>query len=142
MGNIIEINKKIVQPGLHSITDDVNLVLQKMIKASKSDSGLLYLFCMHTSCALILNESYDESAKKDLEKFLNHLAPDDLDFIEHVLEGPDDSPAHMKTALLNQHITLPVLRGAMLLGRWQGIFLAEFRKRAHERKILVKFVPD
>lgn len=142
MDHIIEINKKIVQSGLHSITKDVNLALEELLKKAGVRSGILYLFCMHTSCALTINESYDDSAKKDLEKFLNYLAPEDLPFIEHTLEGADDSPAHMKAALLNQHLALAVEDGELVLGRWQGIFLAEFRKRAHQRRVLLKFQPD
>lgn len=130
-------------PGLHSITEKVTQTLEEMFKNPEvSSSGILHLFNLHTSSALTINESWDDTAKGDLERFLEHLAPQNLPFIQHVLEGPDDSPAHMKTALLNQHIALIVENGKILLGRWQGIFLAEFREHSLERSILCKYQPD
>lgn len=138
----VKINKKIDRAGLHSITEDVEEVLSKILMHSPSKSGILVLFNLHTSSALTLNESYDPSAKRDLERFLDHLAPTSLPFIEHTLEGPDDSPAHMKTSLLQSSITLIVEEGQILLGRWQGIYLAEFRARPTSRDIIIKFQPD
>ena len=142
MKDIIEINRKIVQPGFHNITDDIICGLEKLLTSKKSLSGILHLFCMHTSCALLINESWDDTAKEDLEKFFNYLAPENLNFICHTTEGADDSPAHMKTALLHQNLALMVDRGKLVLGRWQGIFLAEFRQASHTRKVLLKFQPD
>ncbi len=142
MSNIVELNLKIVQSGFHNITDDIENILKNKILPHHLNSGILTLFCMHTSCSLLINESYDDSAKNDLEKFLDHLAPENLEFIRHTLEGSDDSPAHMKTALLHQSISLIVDKGELVLGRWQGIFLAEFRKMEHQRTILLKYQPD
>ena len=142
MSNIIELNLKIVQSGFHNITDDIENILKEKILHDQCHSGILTLFCMHTSCALLINESYDDSAKEDLEKFLDHLAPENLAFIRHTLEGPDDSPAHMKSALLHQSLSLIVNNGELIMGRWQGVFLAEFRKMAHKRTILLKYQPD
>lgn len=142
MTDIIKLNLKIVQSGFHNITDKVKNVLQNKILNKHYRSGILNLFCMHTSCALLINESWDSSAKEDLERFFNYIAPQDLPFIEHILEGPDDSPAHMKSALLHQNISLIVDEGELILGRWQGIFLAEFRKAAHQRQIILKYQPD
>ncbi len=104
--------------------------------------GILFIFIMHTSCALTISEDYDPSAKRDLERFFDHLAPRDLPFIEHTLEGPDDSPSHMKSALLHQHLALPVDNGKIQLGQWQGIFLAEFRDDQKTRKIHLKFLAE
>ena len=122
--------------GFYDITGEV----QNQVSAKAS--GILHLFCIHTSCALTITEAYDPSAKKDVEKFLNHLAPRDLGFIEHTLEGPDDSPSHMKSALLHQNLAFIVEEGELLLGRWQGIYLAEFRDAPHKRTILMKFIPS
>jgi secondary thiamine-phosphate synthase enzyme len=102
--------------------------------------GIAHLFCMHTSCGLTISESYDPSAKKDLELFMQHLAPRNLGFITHDCEGPDDSPSHMKSILLNQNIAIPVEAGKLLLGQWQGIYLAEFRDDPKTRTVIVKFV--
>ncbi len=139
----VRIQKKVNAPGLHSITAEVEDSLKKILQnKSISFSGVLHLFNMHTSSALLINESWDDSAKGDLERFLNYIAPENLPFIEHTLEGPDDSPAHMKTALLNQHLALIVEDSEILLGRWQGIFLAEFREDPPTRTVLLKYQPD
>lgn len=103
-------------------------------------SGVLHLFIMHTSCALTINESYDPAARSDMEKFLMHLAPRNLSFIEHDDEGEDDSPSHMKSILLNQNMGLIVESGEIVMGTWQGIYLAEFRDAPHSRKVLLKFI--
>ncbi|MCH9633064.1 MAG: hypothetical protein S4CHLAM6_14150 [Chlamydiae bacterium] len=142
MSEIIKLNIKIVQSGFHNITDNIENILKNKILNKHSNSGILNLFCMHTSCALLINESWDSSAREDLEKFFNHIAPEDLPFIEHVLEGPDDSPAHMKSALLHQSLSLIVDDSKLVLGRWQGVFLAEFRRAACQRQVLLKYQPD
>lgn len=106
----------------------------------ENQSGLLNLFIQHTSCALTINESYDPSAREDMEEFLRHLAPRNLKFIKHDDEGPDDSPSHMKSMLIQNSITIPVEKGQLLLGQWQGIYLCEFRDAPKERSILLKFL--
>ncbi|TNF31569.1 MAG: YjbQ family protein [Deltaproteobacteria bacterium] len=105
-----------------------------------SRSGVLHLFIMHTSCALTINESYDPAARRDMERFMKHLAPRDLAFIEHDDEGEDDSPSHMKSILLNQNLGLVVEKGELVIGTWQGIYLAEFRDAPHNRKVVLKFI--
>ena len=109
---------------------------------AKSESGIAFIFCQHTSCGLVINENYDPTAKLDMEAFLKHLAPRNLSFIQHTIEGEDDSPSHMKSMLIQQHLALPVEQGALVMGTWQGIFLAEFRDAAKNRKILIKFIAD
>lgn len=105
-----------------------------------SRSGVLHLFIMHTSCALTINESYDPAARRDMERFMKHLAPRNLAFIEHDDEGEDDSPSHMKSILLNQNLGLVVENGELVIGTWQGIYLAEFRDAPHNRKVVLKFI--
>jgi secondary thiamine-phosphate synthase enzyme len=109
-------------------------------KLTDSRSGVLYLFLPHTSCGLIIQESFDPSAKADMEKFLKHLAPRTLSFIEHTAEGPDDSPSHMKTILTGNSLQVIVENGEILLGTWQGIYLCEFRDGRHSRKVHLKFI--
>jgi len=121
----------------YDITSDIkNWTLNNL----EGQSGVLHLFIMHTSCALTINESYDPAARRDMEKFLKHLAPRNLSFIEHDDEGEDDSPSHMKSILLNQNLGLIVDKGNLLIGTWQGIYLAEFRDAPHNRKVVLKFI--
>ena len=130
--------------GFYDITEQVKNLLKDIKNCSQ---GVLYLFITHTSCALTINEAFDPSAKTDMENFMKHLAPRSLPFITHTSEGPDDSPSHMKSMLLNQNLLFPIENGQLVLGTWQGIYLAEFRDApspsAHKtRKILLKFVSD
>lgn len=127
---------------LYSITDAVEGGLEKLIKKEAKLSGILYAFVMHTSCALLISENYDPTAKNDLEHFFSYLAPRDLSFIQHTLEGKDDSPSHMKSSLLNQHLAFIVNEGEIILGQWQGVFLAEFRDQPKKRTVLLKFMQD
>ncbi|MCH9634518.1 MAG: hypothetical protein S4CHLAM7_12710 [Chlamydiae bacterium] len=139
----VKIKKKVRGSGLYSLQVEIENALNQILSsAPRSQSGILNLFNLHTSSALLINESWDDSAKRDLEKFFDHLAPYDLPFIEHTLEGPDDSPAHMKSALLQQNIALIVEEGQLLMGQWQGVFLAEFREAPQTRTILIKYQPD
>lgn len=125
--------------GLHDITSQVANLLTEILP-SESQNGLLHLFLQHTSCALTINEAYDPLAAKDMENFLKHLAPENLSFIKHTDEGPDDSPSHMKALLTGHSLTIPVIKGEMQLGQWQGIYLCEFRKDPKQRKLLLSFL--
>jgi secondary thiamine-phosphate synthase enzyme len=104
------------------------------------ENGLLVIFNPHTSCGLTINESFDPSACSDMEKFLKHLAPRNLKFIEHTAEGADDSPSHMKSILLQNSLQLIVEDGKILLGPWQGIYLCEFRDARKNRELKLKFI--
>lgn len=117
--------------GLYPFTDHLEEV-------AAGKTGILFLFCRHTSCALLISENYDPTARQDLESFFKYLAPRDLPFIRHTLEGEDDSPSHMKAAVLHQHLAIPIEKGELLLGSWQGIFLAEFRDAPKKRQIIAK----
>lgn len=121
----------------HAITNKIQDEAKKIIQ---SKSGILYLFLPHTSCGLLIQESFDPSAKTDMEKFLKHLAPRELSFIEHTAEGPDDSPSHMKSIVSGHTLNIIVEQGQLVLGQWQGIYLAEFRDGSHKRKIHLKFM--
>lgn len=105
-------------------------------------SGMLHVFLVHTSCGLTLNESFDPTAKQDMESFLKRIAPRHESWYAHTIEGPDDSPSHLKSLLLNHSLSLIVEQGKMILGQWQGIYLAEFRDAPHQRQLILKFVPD
>ncbi|MDB9787248.1 secondary thiamine-phosphate synthase enzyme YjbQ [Bacteriovoracaceae bacterium] len=128
--------------GFYDITQNLLRTAQNDLFVDQKESGVLVLFCMHTSCGLVLNESYDPSAKDDLERFLKEIAPRNLKWITHTAEGPDDSPSHMKALLVQSSMSLIVEDGKPMLGQWQGIFLTEFREESRERTILMKFMKD
>lgn len=126
----------------YDITENVQNALENILKTAPAGSGILHLFTTHTSCALTISEAFDPAAAKDVEKFLKHLAPRDLSFITHTDEGEDDSPSHMKSILLQQSLNFIVEDKKLVLGKWQGIYLAEFRDSSKKREVLIKFVPD
>lgn len=121
----------------YEITEEVRGLVKKI---SGSASGVFYLFNQHTSCALTISEAYAPEAKEDLECFLKHLAPRNLAFIAHDDEGPDDSPSHMKSILLETTLTLLVEKGELVLGQWQGIYLAEFRDDPRTRQLKCRMI--
>jgi secondary thiamine-phosphate synthase enzyme len=121
---------------------DITETIRAAIERYGVPSGIAVLFCPHVSCALAIQEAYDPLAKADLEEFLKRLAPRDLPFIKHDDEGPDDSPSHMKSLLLQPSLILIIEQGSLLLGAWQGIYLAEFRDRERERELWLKVISD
>ena len=120
----------------YEITDGVARALQ----ASGMTSGIVTVFCQHTSCSLVLMENADPSARRDLEAWLERLVPANDPHFTHTAEGPDDMPSHIKMALTRSSETIPFADGRLLLGTWQGIFLWEHRKAAHTRNIIITFV--
>lgn len=119
--------------GLHDITD----VVRRAVVGAGIEEGLCTLFIQHTSASLLIQENYDPSAKRDLERWLNRLVPENDPVYTHTLEGPDDMPAHIKAALTAASLGIPVLDGVLALGTWQGIFLWEHRHRAGTRRVLL-----
>jgi len=117
-------------------------ITKKIKSINLEGDGILYLFLPHTSCGLCISEAFDPSAINDVKNFFNHLAPRNLSFITHTAEGPDDSPSHMKSILLQQSLPLMVENGEIVLGTWQGIYLAEFRDGEHVRKVHFKYLKD
>jgi secondary thiamine-phosphate synthase enzyme len=121
--------------GTHEITAEVETALRQ----SGLREGTVTIFCQHTSCSLVLMENADPSARRDLHRFMDKLAPDgDPDFT-HTLEGPDDMPSHIKMALTRTAEVVPFQNGRLLLGTWQGIFLWEHRLRPHQRHLVLTF---
>ena len=121
------------EKGFYLITDEIISRLQVLKKFSL---GICHLFIKHTSASLSINENTDPSVRHDFEKFFDVLVPENQSFFKHTYEGPDDMPAHIKTALLNTHIIVPIKDGSLMLGQWQGIYLCEHRFNGSERKIL------
>ena len=100
------------------------------------DAGLLHLFIQHTSAAITINEAADPDVLVDFESVFNHIVPENLPFLVHTMEGPDDMPAHIKAAMIGNSVTIPITGGRLNLGTWQGIYLCEFRNRASGRRIV------
>ena len=119
--------------GTYEITAEV----AQEVRRGGIASGVVTIFCQHTSCSLVIMENADPSARRDLEGWLERLVPENDPHFEHTLEGPDDMPSHIKMALTRTSETVPLAEGRMLLGTWQGIFLWEHRRAAHTRKIVV-----
>lgn len=119
--------------GLHAITGDITAV----VSASGMREGLCTLFIRHTSASLLIQENYDDSARLDLERWLNRLVPENDPLYTHTLEGPDDMPAHIKSALTATQVSVPFQGGELLLGTWQGIYLWEHRHHAGAREVIV-----
>ena len=119
--------------GLHEITA---LVCQVVFRSGIAD-GLCTVFVRHTSASLVIQENADPTARQDLERWLNRLVPEGDPFYRHDTEGPDDMPAHIKSALTQTSLSVPIKDGRMVLGAWQGIYLWEHRHRGGEREIVV-----
>ncbi|MDQ8043999.1 MAG: secondary thiamine-phosphate synthase enzyme YjbQ [Solirubrobacteraceae bacterium] len=120
--------------GFHLITRDV---LTGIPELEQVRTGLLHVFCLHTSASLTINESASPDVRVDLESTLNRLAPEDDPAYTHTLEGPDDMPAHVKASLLGPSLTIPVHGGRLVLGTWQGIQLAEHRDHGGSRSLVL-----
>ena len=117
---------------------DFTSAVQSQIAEWGVEEGMCYLFIQHTSASLAVNESYDPSARLDMEEFMERIAPENQPWHQHTLEGSDDSPSHMRAILTNVSLTIPVDNGRLSLGTWQGIYLFEHRARGHNRKVLVR----
>lgn len=105
-------------------------------------TGLLTLFCRHTSASLLIQENAAPAVRRDLERFFAALAPEDPRRYEHDNEGPDDMPGHLRSALTGVQLSIPVSEGRLALGTWQGIYLFEHRHRAHEREVALHLIGD
>ncbi|MBW0148824.1 secondary thiamine-phosphate synthase enzyme YjbQ [Marinobacter arenosus] len=119
--------------GFHLVTRDV---LAQAPDLTNCEVGLLHLFIQHTSASLAINENADPDVRGDLERHFNVMVPENAPHYKHVTEGPDDMPAHIKSILVGPSLTLPVSRGRLALGTWQGIYLCEHRDRAGGRRLV------
>jgi secondary thiamine-phosphate synthase enzyme len=124
--------------GLVEITDRV----REFVAAQSIETGVLTLFCRHTSASLLIQENADPSVRRDLERYFAEIAPEDAQRYEHDTEGIDDMPAHLRTALTQVHMSIPVEDGALVLGTWQGIYLFEHRRQPHTRDIVLHLIGE
>jgi secondary thiamine-phosphate synthase enzyme len=120
--------------GVHLITDEL---LSQLPVIEKIEIGLLHIFIKHTSASLAINENADPTVRQDVQTFLDTIAPEDPALYEHHDEGPDDMPAHLKSILTGSEITLPVTKGILALGTWQGVYMCEHRDRASSRTLVL-----
>jgi secondary thiamine-phosphate synthase enzyme len=121
-------------------TTEITSQVQDAVASSGLVEGLCTVFVHHTSASLIINENADRDVQRDLDAFLSRLVPDGDPLYIHTIEGPDDMPAHVKTALTQTSLSIPVTGGRCALGTWQGIFLWEHRLRGHRRQVTVTVV--
>ncbi|MGI3900665.1 MAG: secondary thiamine-phosphate synthase enzyme YjbQ [Janthinobacterium lividum] len=118
---------------------DVSAEIARWVDQQGIETGLLTIFCRHTSASLVIQENADPTVRVDMERFFERIAPEGAGYA-HDSEGPDDMPAHLRTALTQSSLTIPVGEGRMLLGTWQGVYLFEHRARPHRREIVLHLI--
>jgi len=116
---------------------EVTRMIAAAVAEAKVTEGLCTVFVRHTSASLVIQENADPTARQDLERWLNRLVPEGDPFYKHDTEGPDDMPAHIKSALTQTSLGIPIVGGGLALGTWQGIYLWEHRRRGGERELVV-----
>ena len=124
--------------GLHEFTHE----LESWVKHNQFQDGLLTVHLRHTSASLLIQENASPEVRRDLDAFFERLVPDGDPLFEHTLEGDDDMPAHIRTALTTVNLSLPVSQGRLALGTWQGIYLWEHRVQGHTRRIALHFIGE
>lgn len=120
--------------GLYAITDKVTALIRNW----GIREGMCFLYMPHTSASLLINENYDPSVQADIETFLEKTIPENQPWMQHTLEGGDDSSSHLRAALLPTSLSIPIEGGLLALGTWQGIYLVEHRRVAHRRNVEVR----
>ena len=123
--------------GLIEITREV----KRWVAAQGIAAGLLTLYCRHTSASLLIQENADPDVQTDLQDFFAEIAPETRGYV-HDTEGPDDMPAHIRTALTHTSLSIPVISGKMVLGTWQGIYLFEHRRAPHQREVVLHLIGE
>jgi len=121
---------------------DITPELIRLVEESQLHTGMITLYIQHTSASLLINENYDAEVLVDMERFFARLVPDGDALFMHTAEGPDDMPAHVRTALTQTSLSIPLLDGQAALGTWQGIFLYEHRLASHQRRVLVHLIGE
>ncbi len=117
---------------------EISTSIREQLREWGVNEGICYLFIQHTSASLLITESWDPSARADLETFMEKLAPEGERWYTHTLEGADDATSHIRTMMTDVSITIPIDNGDISLGQWQGVYLFEHRKGPHRRQILLR----
>lgn len=125
--------------GFSLVTDEV---LRQLPELRDFSAGIFHLFIQHTSAALTINENADPDVRRDMEQYFNRIVPENAPYFEHTTEGSDDMPAHIKSSVLGQSITIPVTDGRLNLGTWQGIYLCEHRNHGGRRHLVATIMGE
>lgn len=120
--------------GFHLVTDEI---LRQLPELRKFEVGMLHVFIKHSSASLTINENADPTVRDDFERYFNHSVPENEPYYRHTYEGSDDMPAHLKSSILGSSVTIPVTRGDLNLGIWQGIYLCEHRNHGGARSLVL-----
>ncbi len=128
----VEITLPALGRGYHLITSEILRAIGEL-----PQTGIMNVFIKHTSAGLTINENADPSVRADFETFMNDLVPENYPKFAHTIEGPDDMPAHLKSSIIGQSLSIPITNGRLNLGTWQGIYLCEFRNYGGRRKIVI-----
>lgn len=129
-----EIRLKSRGRGFHLVTDEV---CRDFLEVKQVKIGVLHIFMQHTSASLAINENADPDVRLDMEAYFSKFVPENEPYFKHTLEGSDDMPAHLKTVMIGESLTIPVTQGRLNLGVWQGIYLCEHRDYAGSRKLIL-----
>ena len=127
-----------VGQGLYEFTR----AIRQFVTDADVATGLLTVYVRHTSCSLLIQENADADVQTDLNGFFRRLVPEGMDWLVHTTEGPDDMPAHIKAALTQTSIGVPVVEGEPAFGTWQGLYLFEHRRRPHRREVVLHLIGD
>ena len=121
---------------------EITAAVRDWVDKTDITTGLLTLFCRHTSASLVIQENADPDVRADLEAFFERLAPEDPQRYRHDTEGADDMPAHLRAALTQAQLSIPLDEGKLVLGTWQGIYLFEHRRAPHQREIVLHLIGE
>ena len=124
--------------GLYEFTSEI----ESWLRSHAAETGLLTVFCQHTSASLVIQENADPDVIADLADFLTRLVPEDTRLYRHTAEGPDDMTSHIRSALTQAQLAIPIHKGKLALGTWQGVYLFEHRVRPHRRGIVLHLLTD
>jgi secondary thiamine-phosphate synthase enzyme len=119
--------------GFHLVTSEI---LDEVPELESISTGIAVAFMKHTSASLTLNENASPDVRRDFAEWFDRAVPDGADYFAHTLEGPDDMPAHIKASLTGASLTIPISKGSLALGTWQGIYLCEFRDNGGSRRVV------
>jgi secondary thiamine-phosphate synthase enzyme len=121
---------------------EITAAIREWLESQEIETGLLTVFCRHTSASLVIQENADPDVRADLETFFATIAPEDPTRYRHDTEGPDDMPAHLRSALTQTQLSIPINDTELVLGTWQGIYLFEHRRIPHEREIVLHVIGE
>ena len=124
--------------GLYEFTGEI----EAWMHGQHANTGLLTVFCQHTSASLVIQENADPDVVRDLADFFTRLVPEDTRLYRHTAEGPDDMTSHIRSALTQTQLSIPILNGRLALGTWQGVYLFEHRERPHRRNVALHLLMD